>query len=171
MVHCLQALAAEEAAAAAEQQRLADETARRLQIKAEKSAVLAPEVQADSPEPHTSLLFRLPDGTKLSRRFRLVQTVQELFDYLDSEVGASCVRRRAVLCARKTLASLAFITQAAAKRQMEPCDCLAEPCQLQTHCTIFDWLVHDGFHAVLCRVLVGCGLTLTSWCCSTPEEC
>jgi hypothetical protein len=30
----------------------------------------------------------LPDGTKLSRRFRLLQTVQELFDFLDSEVGA-----------------------------------------------------------------------------------
>jgi hypothetical protein len=85
---CSQALAAEEAAAAAEQQRLADETARRLQIKAEKSARVAPEVAADSAEPHASLLFRLPDGTKLSRRFRLVQTVQELFDFLDSEVGA-----------------------------------------------------------------------------------
>lgn len=85
---CLQALAAEEAAAAAEQQRLADETARRLQVKAEKSARVAPEVAAGSAEPHASLLFRLPDGTKLSRRFRLLQTVQELFDFLDSEVGA-----------------------------------------------------------------------------------
>jgi hypothetical protein len=82
-----QALAAEEAAAAAEQQRLADETARRLQIQAAKSALVSPEVAPDSPEPHTTLLFRLPDGTKFSRRFRLVQTVQELFDYLDSEVG------------------------------------------------------------------------------------
>lgn len=78
-------MAAEEAAAAAEQQRLADEAARRLQIKAAKSALLSPEVPSDSPEPHTSLLFRLPDGTKLSRRFRLDQAVQELFDYLDSE--------------------------------------------------------------------------------------
>lgn len=83
----LQALAAEEAAAAVEQQRLADEAARRLQIKAEKAALVAPEVSPDSPEPHTSLLFRLPDGSKLGRRFRLGQRVQEMFDFLDSEVG------------------------------------------------------------------------------------
>lgn len=87
----MQALAAEEAAAAAEQQRLADGAARRLQVKAAKSALLAPEVPPDSPEPHTSLLFRLPDGTKLSRRFKLDQAVQELFDYLDSEVGGAGV--------------------------------------------------------------------------------
>lgn len=84
---CPQALAAAEAAAATEQQRLAGETARRLQIQAAKSALVSPEVAADSPEPHTTLLFRLPDGTKFSRRFRLVQAVQELFDYLDSEVS------------------------------------------------------------------------------------
>jgi len=83
----LQALAAEEAAAAAEQQRQADESARRLQVRAAKAALVSPEVPVDSSEPHTSLLFRLPDGSKLSRRFRLQQQVQELFHFLDSEVG------------------------------------------------------------------------------------
>jgi hypothetical protein len=58
-----------------------------LQIRAAKASLLSPEVPADSPEPHTSLLFRLPDGSKLSRRFGLDQRVQELFDYLDSEVS------------------------------------------------------------------------------------
>lgn len=82
---CTQALAAEEAAVEAEQQRAAEEAARRLQLQADKAALVAPEVAADSAEPHVSLLFRLPDGARLARRFRLVQQVVELFDFLDSQ--------------------------------------------------------------------------------------
>lgn len=84
----MQALAAEEAAAAEEQRRAADEAARRLAIRADKAALVAPEPAAeDVSSPHSRLLFRLPDGSKLDRRFRLEQQVQELFDYLDSEVS------------------------------------------------------------------------------------
>jgi predicted neuraminidase len=81
-----QALAAEEAAAAAEQQHRAEEAARRLQIQAEKEALLLPELPADSQQPHASLMFRLPDGERLCRRFGLEQRVQELYDFVDSKV-------------------------------------------------------------------------------------
>jgi ubiquitin fusion degradation protein 1 len=79
-----QTLAVEQAAQAAEQQRLADETALRLAIQAEKAALVAAEVDAGSAEPHAALLFRLPDGSRLSRRFKLAQQVNELFYFLDS---------------------------------------------------------------------------------------
>jgi hypothetical protein len=46
---------------------------------------VAPEV--DSGAPHASLLFRLPDGARLSRRFGLAQRVAELYDFMDSQVG------------------------------------------------------------------------------------
>eukprot|EP00775_Hariotina_reticulata_P010375 gene10375-10533_t len=80
-----EALVAEEAAAAAEQQHQAEEAARRLQIQAEKEALLLPELPADSQQPHVSLMFRLPDGARMSRRFGLQQRVQELYDFVDSK--------------------------------------------------------------------------------------
>lgn len=89
----LQALVAEEAAAAAEQQRAADEAARRLQLQAEKAALVGPELPADSALPHASLVFRLPDGSRLSRRFGLDAAVQQLYDFLDSKVRRSTRRQ------------------------------------------------------------------------------
>lgn len=81
---CAQALAAEQAAAEAEARRQADETARRLQIQAEKAALVAAEAPAE--QPHLTLLFRLPDGSRLSRRFRTEQRLKELYDFVDSKV-------------------------------------------------------------------------------------
>jgi hypothetical protein len=87
MSFLLQALAAEQAAAEAEARRQAEDTAHRLQIQAEKAALVAPEPAADSDVPHLTLLFRLPDGSRLSRRFGLQQQLQELYDFVDSKVS------------------------------------------------------------------------------------
>lgn len=89
----VQALAAEDAAQAAESCRQADEAARRLRIQAEKEALLLPELPADTEAPYVTLLFRLPDGTRLSRRFGLQQHLHELYDFCDSKV--SCGYRMA----------------------------------------------------------------------------
>uniref|UniRef100_A0A383WIE9 UBX domain-containing protein n=1 Tax=Tetradesmus obliquus TaxID=3088 RepID=A0A383WIE9_TETOB len=80
-----QALAAEQAAAEAEARRQAEDAAHRLQIQAQKAALVAPELAADSDVPHLTLLFRLPDGSRLSRRFGLQQHLQELYDFVDSK--------------------------------------------------------------------------------------
>ncbi|KAF8073054.1 ufd1 [Scenedesmus sp. PABB004] len=80
-----QALAAEEAAAAAAAERVAAEQARRLAVRAEKAALVAPEPPAGGGQPAATLLFRLPDGARLSRRFLLEQRLQELYDFVDSE--------------------------------------------------------------------------------------
>lgn len=76
-----QAVAAEQA----EQQRAADAAARRLALQAEKAALLAPEPAA-ADAAVASLVFRLPDGERLARRFGLGQRVQELHDFVDSKV-------------------------------------------------------------------------------------
>lgn len=81
-----QALAAEQAAAESEARRQAEDAAHRLQIQAQKAALVAPELAADSDVPHLTLLFRLPDGSRLSRRFGLQQHLQELYDFVDSKV-------------------------------------------------------------------------------------
>eukprot|EP00878_Enallax_costatus_P007163 GHUV01007507.1.p1 GENE.GHUV01007507.1~~GHUV01007507.1.p1 ORF type:complete len:464 (+),score=177.18 GHUV01007507.1:312-1703(+) len=80
-----EALEAEAAVQAAAAQQQAEEAARRLQIQAEKAALVSPELPADSQEPHVTLLFRLPDGARLSRRFHLHQHVQEMYDFCDSK--------------------------------------------------------------------------------------
>lgn len=85
-VDAVQAVAAQEAAQAAEMQRQADDMARRLRIQAEKEALLSPELAADSDIPCVTLMFRLPDGTRLSRRFGLQQRLQELYYFCDSKV-------------------------------------------------------------------------------------
>lgn len=92
----MQALEAEAAAQIAAAQQQAEEAARRLQVQAEKAALLLPELAADSEEPHVALLFRLPDGGRLSRRFHLHQRVQELYDFCDSKVRC---KRCSVPCA------------------------------------------------------------------------
>ncbi|KAF6262501.1 ubiquitin fusion degradation protein UFD1-domain-containing protein [Scenedesmus sp. NREL 46B-D3] len=80
-----QALAAEQAAAEVEAQRQAHDAAHRLQLQAEKAALVVPELPADSDVPQLTLLFRLPDGNRLSRRFGLQQQLQQLYDFVDSK--------------------------------------------------------------------------------------
>jgi hypothetical protein len=103
----LQALAVEQAAAEAEARRQAEDTAHRLQLQAEKAALVAPELPADSDVPHLTLLFRLPDGSRLSRRFGLQQQLQQLYDYVDSKVGALKLRVTAADTVACQIASVA----------------------------------------------------------------
>jgi UBX domain len=85
----LQAAATQEAAARARAEREAEETARRLALRAAAAERVAPEPPTNAPGGAATLVFRLPDGARISRRFALCQTVTELRDFVDSEVRQS----------------------------------------------------------------------------------
>ena len=75
------ALAAAEAAAEQERAAAAEGAARRLRIRASSAARLPAEPEPG--EPHTTCLFRLPDGGRLQRRFAPGDRVAALFDFID----------------------------------------------------------------------------------------
>ena len=54
----------------------------------DKAAALPPEPGAEE-EATTSCLIRLPNGTRLSRRFHISDPVRLLFDFVDAKVGMS----------------------------------------------------------------------------------
>lgn len=82
----LQALAAAEQARVEAEQAEAEEAAQRIRIRSEKEAGLPDEVPVGSTEPHVTCMFRLPDGSRVARRFRMTDPVQLLFDVVDSKV-------------------------------------------------------------------------------------
>ena len=51
----------------------------------EKEALLPPEPTDNAEQPTVSCLFRMPDGTRASRRFLQSQPAQSLFDYADAK--------------------------------------------------------------------------------------
>jgi hypothetical protein len=83
----LQALAAADAARRAAETQAAEDAAQRIRIQAEKAAQVPEEVAAGSPDPYATCMFRLPDGSRLLRRCRLEESVQVLFDFVDSKGG------------------------------------------------------------------------------------
>lgn len=50
----------------------------------EKEALLPPEPPGNAEQPTISCLFRMPDGTRASRRFLQSQPAQLLFDFADA---------------------------------------------------------------------------------------
>ena len=54
----------------------------------DKAAALPPEPGAEEGAT-TSCLIRLPDGTRLSRRFHVSDPVRMLFDFVDAKVEPS----------------------------------------------------------------------------------
>ena len=50
----------------------------------EKEALLPPEPSGNSQEPIVTCLFRMPDGTRASRKFLKSQPAQLLFDFADA---------------------------------------------------------------------------------------
>lgn len=57
----------------------------RERIRQEKEALLPPEPTDNAEQPTVSCLFRMPDGTRASRRFLQSQPAQLLFDYADAK--------------------------------------------------------------------------------------
>ena len=51
----------------------------------EKEALLPPEPSGNTEQPTVSCLFRMPDGTRASRRFFQSQPAQLLFDFADAK--------------------------------------------------------------------------------------
>eukprot|EP00877_Chromochloris_zofingiensis_P011828 jgi/Chrzof1/689/Cz01g24350.t1 len=80
-----EALAAAEQARVEAEQAEAEEAAQRIRIRSEKEAGLPDEVPVGSTEPHVTCMFRLPDGSRVARRFRMTDPVQLLFDVVDSK--------------------------------------------------------------------------------------
>ncbi|KAK9824172.1 hypothetical protein WJX72_008287 [[Myrmecia] bisecta] len=79
-------------AAAARKAREAEELEQELRaeqqrLRAEKEALLPPEPSTSSPEPTTMCLVRLPDGSRLSRRFLQAEPLQTVFDFVDARGG------------------------------------------------------------------------------------
>jgi FAS-associated factor 2 len=51
----------------------------------EKEAALGPEPPADCTEPVTTCLIRLPDGSRISRRFLVSSPLEDLFTFVDAK--------------------------------------------------------------------------------------
>ena len=114
----LQALAAADTARKAAEAQAAEDAAHRIRIQSEKAAQVPEEVAAGTSEPYATCMFRLPDGRRLLRRCRLGETVQVLFDFVDSKGGGGMwpdsyqlvlqFPRRSLPVSKKTLAEAGF---------------------------------------------------------------
>ncbi len=87
MCACLQREAAARAAEAAAQAAAAEQAAAAARI-----AALPVEPPANSPQPTMALSFRLPDGTRLKRRFYSTAPVSELFKFVDAHGAGGCLQ-------------------------------------------------------------------------------
>ena len=56
-------------------------------MRAAKEAGLAPELAADCGLPYVTCMVKLPSGSRISCRFLLSDSVQHLFDFVDSRTG------------------------------------------------------------------------------------
>ncbi len=83
----MQALEIAEQEHSKREEEAAAEAARRMRIMSDKAASLPPEPHPDDPRPKCTCLFRLPDGTRPTRRFLLEDRLQSMFDFVDSVGG------------------------------------------------------------------------------------